>query len=161
MQIDLRSFRDALGGFCTGVTVVTTRTSDATKYGVTANSFSSVSLEPPLVLFCLDRKTASLSAFEKSGHFAINVLANVQDKICAQFARPDGDQWQGVAHEQWQTGAPIIEGCVSNFDCRTYSIQDGGDHLIFVGEVLRMASSPDLEPMLYFRGQFHELNSAS
>ncbi|MEZ5670763.1 MAG: flavin reductase family protein [Alphaproteobacteria bacterium] len=157
MQIEPRQFRDALGGFCTGVTVVTTRAADGELLGITASSFNSVSLAPPLVLFSLDRNAYSVAKFQQAGHFAVNVLAREQNELCMRFARPLGDKWSGVDFEVWQTGAPILPGCVSNFDCRTYAIYDGGDHLIFLGEVLRMQTQPDLDPMIYYRGGFHGL----
>ena len=157
MQTQQRAFRDALSGFCTGVTVVTTVSQVGVRHGITASSFNSVSLDPPLILFSLDRAAYSLAEFEQAGFFAVNVLARDQDDLCARFAEPLGEKWAGIAHETWQTGAPILPGCVSNFECSTYAVHDGGDHRIFVGEVLRMATRPELSPMIYYRGGFHGL----
>jgi flavin reductase (DIM6/NTAB) family NADH-FMN oxidoreductase RutF len=157
MPIDQRQFREALGGFCTGVTVVTTRADDGELLGITPSSFHAVSLDPPLVLFSLGRKAFSLAKYEAAGGFAVNVLASTQDALCARFAKPLEDKWNGVAYDVWQTGAPILPGCVTNFDCRTYAVHDGGDHVIFIGEVVRMETRTDLEPMIYYRGAFHQL----
>lgn len=157
MPLDQFKFRQALGGFCTGVTVVTTEMPDGELLGVTASSFNSVSLEPPLVLFSLDRRAYSLAKYEQAGRFAVNVLSHDQSDLCMRFAKPGGQKWDGVAYEQWETGAPILDGCVSNFDCRTHALYDGGDHLIFVGRVLRLRTTLDAEPMIFYRGGFHQL----
>jgi len=159
MPIDQRQFREALGGFCTGVTVVTTRAADGELLGITASSFNAVSLDPPLVLFSLGRKAFSLAQYEAAGNFAVNVLASHQGDLCARFAKPLADKWAGVDFETWETGAPILPGCVTNFDCRTYAVYDGGDHVIFIGEVVCMETHADLEPMIYYRGAFHQLAS--
>lgn len=157
MTVDQFEFRNALGGFCTGVTVITTRTADDQLLGVTASSFNSVSLDPPLVLFSLDRRALSLTSYEQSGRFAVNVLAHEQNALCMRFARPLADKWDGIDYTEWETGSPILPDCVSNFDCRTYATHDGGDHVVFLGEVLRMQTRSDLTPMLYYRGEFHQL----
>lgn len=159
MPLDQRELRNALGGFCTGVTVVTTRTrTDERLLGVTVNSFNAVSLEPPLVLFSLDRRASALAAIEAAGRFAVNVLAHDQEALCQRFARPVGDDFAGLDYEQWTTGAPILAGCVSNFDCRTWRVYDGGDHRIFLGEVIQLRTRPELSPMLFYRGRFPSLH---
>ena len=157
MPLDQRKLRNALGGFCTGVTVVTTRTPEGTPVGVTVSSFIAVSLDPPLVLFSLDRRAYALAQFEQAGSFGVNVLAHDQDALCARFAKPVGDNWAGIDHLDWATGAPILTGCVSNFDCRTYRTYDGGDHLIFLGEVVRAQTTTEMAPMIFYRGGFHRL----
>jgi flavin reductase (DIM6/NTAB) family NADH-FMN oxidoreductase RutF len=156
MPLDQRELRNALGGFCTGVTIVTTR-HDERPLGVTVSSFNSVSLDPPLVLFSLDRRAGPLGQFEAAGRFAVNVLAHDQEELCLRFARPVSDDWDGIDYEQWVTGAPILPGCVSNFDCRTWRTYDGGDHVIFLGEVVRMRTLADRTPMIFYRGGFHLL----
>lgn len=158
MPFDQRELRNALGGFCTGVTVVTTRTPEGAPVGVTISSFNAVSLDPPLVLFSLDRRAHALALFEQAGRFAVNVLAHGQAELCARFAQPVGDDWAGIDSLDWVTGAPILTGCVSNFDCRTYRVHDGGDHRIFLGEVVRLQTA-DLPPMVYYRGGFHRLHA--
>ncbi|MDY0885873.1 flavin reductase family protein [Dongia soli] len=157
MPIDQREFRAALGHFATGITVVTARAKNGELLGITANSFNSVSLVPPLVLFSLDRRALSLAAFEEAGGFAINVLDDTQSDLSRNFARAMGDKWSGVDYEQWETGSPILTSCLANFDCRTYAIHDGGDHRIFIGEVLRFSAQPEGNPLLYFRGGYAAL----
>lgn len=157
MPIDQREFRAALGHFATGITVVTARARNGELLGITANSFNSVSLEPPLVLFSLDRRALSLVAFEEAGGFAINVLDDTQSDMSRNFARAMGDKWSGIDFEQWETGSPILTNCLANFDCRTYAIHDGGDHRIFIGEVLRFSAQPEGNPLLYFRGGYAAL----
>ncbi len=157
MPIDQREFRAALGHFATGITVVTARSRSGELLGMTANSFNSVSLDPPLVLFSMDRRTLSLPAFEEAGCFAINVLSDSQTDMSRGFARTMGDKWQGVEFDYWETGSPILPNCLANFDCRTHAIHDGGDHRIFIGEVVRFTASTEGNPLLYFRGSYAAL----
>ena len=161
MTIDTRTFRDALGCFATGVTIVTTLDPAGRLLGITANSFSSVSLDPPLVLFSLARKAFSFKAFQRSRHFAVNVLAAGQSELSDTFAKARSDKWAGVAFEVWDTDCPIITGALAQFECRTVSTHDGGDHVVFVGAVERMAFDPDREPLVYCRGRYRELRPAA
>ena len=154
MNFDRRAFRNALGCFATGVTVVTTITDTGDPVGLTANSFSSVSLDPPLVLFCLDRASQNLAAFHASGRFAVNVLGDDQRDLSVRFSTTIGDRWDGVAWEAWATGAPVLNGCLAALDCETEAIHEGGDHIIIVGRVKRLASTTDGKPLLYFRGNY-------
>ncbi|HVJ43112.1 MAG TPA: flavin reductase family protein [Dongiaceae bacterium] len=154
MAFDQRDFRTALGHFATGITVVTACSADGELFGVTVNSFNSVSLDPPLVLFSLERRAFSLPAFETSGAFAVNVLSEAQTDLSQNFARTQGDKWSDIAYERWVTGSPILQGCVAAFDCRTHAIYDGGDHRIFLGEVLRFETLSEDEPLIYFRGSY-------
>lgn len=158
MTVDRRAFRDALGCFATGVTVVTSVTPQGELLGITANSFNSVSLDPPLVLFSLDRSAYSLKAFQESGCFAINVLREDQVALSSNFARPLSDKWHGVAYELWDTGSPILKDALASFECRTHSVYDGGDHLIFVGRVLRLRSQTEGQPLLFFRGAYRRID---
>lgn len=161
MVIDPRSFRDTLGCFATGVTIITSVAPDGELLGVTVNSFNSVSLTPPLVLWSLDRRSYSRPAFEAAGHFAINVLRDSQKHLSNTFARALVDKWSGVQYEVWDTGAPILSGCLANFECITRAVHDGGDHLIFVGEVKRMTRDPSGQPLLYYRGEYCSLAEAA
>jgi flavin reductase (DIM6/NTAB) family NADH-FMN oxidoreductase RutF len=154
MKFDRRAFRNALGCFATGVTVVTTVTDTGDPVGLTANSFSSVSLDPPLVLFCLDRASHNLAAFQASGRFAVNVLSDDQRDLSVRFSTTIGDRWDGVAWEVWATGAPVLSGCLAALDCETEAVHEGGDHVIIVGRVKRFASVVDGKPLLYFRGNY-------
>jgi flavin reductase (DIM6/NTAB) family NADH-FMN oxidoreductase RutF len=154
--VDPRAFRDVLGRFVTGVTMVTTVTGDGTPLGVTINSFTSLSLEPPLVLFCLGRDARTLPLFLNAGVFAVNVLAADQAVLCERFARTP-DDWTGVATETWETGAPILTGALSALDCTLASAPEQGDHSIMIGQVLRLGVLRDTEPLAYYRGAFHTL----
>ena len=157
MAFDQRDFRSALGHFATGITVVTACAADGELVGVTANSFNSVSLDPPLILFSLDRQAFSFPAFEAAGHFAVNILSEAQTSLSQNFARTQGDKWAGIAYHRWSTGSPILTGCLAAFECRTHAIHDGGDHRIFIGEVLRFEARPDGDPLIYFRGSYSAL----
>lgn len=156
---DARTLRDALGCFGTGVTVVTTLDADGQPIGLTANSFSSVSLEPPLILFCLSRGSANLERFQAARHFAINVLHIGQQPMSGVFARA-GDRFHDVAWEAWETGAPILSGSLASFECATDRVIEAGDHLIFIGRVLRARFEPRRDPLLYFRGKYRRLHFA-
>jgi len=161
MSFDPRSFRQALGCFATGITVVTSIGLDGEYLGFTANSFNSVSLDPPLVLFSLDRGAYSLKAFEAAGVFAINILREDQEAVSIAFARALSNKWEGVRTEIWQTGSPILVDALASFDCETTSMHDGGDHVIFVGRVLRLRAGVDGRPLLYFRGAYRQINEVS
>ncbi|MEM7615575.1 MAG: flavin reductase family protein, partial [Pseudomonadota bacterium] len=135
MGLDERAYRDALGCFATGVAVITTLT-DRGPLGITANSFASVSLDPPLVLWSPARTSARFPAFEAATHFAIHILAEDQRALSDRFAR-QGEDFGGVDHQPGLGDAPLIEGCSARLECAHSAGHDGGDHLIVVGEVLR------------------------
>lgn len=156
---DTRTLRDALGCFGTGVTVVTSVDDKGAPIGLTANSFTSVSLDPPLLLFCLARKSRNLGAFEKAGKFGVNVLHIGQQPTSNRFASSkDDDRFVGVLWESWNGGAPVLKGSLANFDCETYAVHDGGDHLILIGRVIRAAFEPSRDPLLFFRGRYRRLH---
>ena len=160
MTIDPRTLRDTLGCFATGVTIVTSDAPDGELLGITANSFNSVSLDPPLVLFSLHRRAFSLNAFEQSGHFAINVLRDSQKQLSNVFAKALVDKWSGVHYEVWETGSPILTDCLANLECATEATHDGGDHVIFIGRVKRMRRNDSGSPLLYYRGGYCSLAEA-
>ena len=149
-----REFRDALGRFVTGVTVVTTR-AETGPLGMTVNSFASLSLDPPLVLWSPARKSSRFPAFEAASHFAVHVLARDQQAMAMHFAQ-SGDMPPAYGALPGLGGAPILEGCAARFECRHAARFDGGDHLICVGEVLRLTAS-DAEPLVYHRGAYRGL----
>ena len=155
---DAQAFRSALGCFATGITVVTAIAPSGELLGITANSFNSVSLDPPLVLFSLHRAAYSLGAFTDGGHFAVNILSETQHELSQRFAKALIDKWSGVEYETWETGAPILKGCIAAFECRTRALYDGGDHVIFLGEVLRLRCATEGRPLLYYRGRYRGLN---
>ena len=149
-----REFREALGMFATGVTIVTTRTAEGRPVGLTANSFNSVSLEPPLVLWSLSQAAASLAAFRAGSHYAINVLAADQKALAERFAAKGADRWSGVDSVPGAGGAPLIAGSAATFECFNRSRYDEGDHVIFVGEVERCTWRPGAAPLLFHGGRF-------
>lgn len=150
---DVRELRNLLGQFATGVTVVTTRTADGRNVGMTANSFSSVSLSPALVLWSLARTAPSLQDFCDASHFAINVLGAHQHELSGHFARPAADKFAGVAHSPGNAGAPVLDDVVAVLVCRNVTQYDGGDHLIFIGEIEQYRYS-GAEPLVFHAGQY-------
>jgi flavin reductase (DIM6/NTAB) family NADH-FMN oxidoreductase RutF len=149
-----QEFRAALGMFATGVTIVTARTPDGV-IGLTANSFNSVSLDPPLVLWSLAQAAASLSAFRAGSHYAINVLANDQKALAERFAAKGADRWAGVNFTEGMGGAPLLTGAAAAFECFNRSRYDEGDHVIFVGEVERCSWRPGASPLLFHGGRYY------
>jgi flavin reductase (DIM6/NTAB) family NADH-FMN oxidoreductase RutF len=159
MPVDIRDFRTALGTFATGVTIVTTMSKDGTPVGLTANSFTSVSLDPPLVLFCLDRRSYSYGHFEKASHFAVNVLAADQQDVSNHFARPSEDKWKDMTIDLCGVGCPAFKEALAVFECATHRIHDGGDHIIVVGEVKSFTYKRDGAPLLYYRGKYGRIGA--
>ncbi len=159
--IDPRAFRDALGCFATGVTVITTQSAEGELIGITANSFSSVSLDPPLILFSLARHAYSLEAFLSAHHFAVNILHEGQDEISERFARTSTDKWVNIEYESWESGCPILCDCLAAFECFVRHTYHGGDHVIIVGEVTRMRADPDGRPLLFLRGRYGVFGNAT
>lgn len=151
---DARAFRDAVGWFTTGVTIITTRDGAGAPVGITANSFTSLSLDPPLVLFNLDRRALSLAAFRNFGHFAVNVLAQDQQGLSARFAKPGGDKWRDIEFELWGTNCPVLRGVLAALECRIEAIHEAGDHFIYVGRALRLESRRHGKPLLFSRGVY-------
>src|SRR5262245_14240874 len=146
-SLDGRALRHALGHYATGVTIVTTRTADGRPTGVTVNSFTSVSLEPPLVLFCLSGRSSLLSAFEQAPYFAVNVLATGQQALSNLFARPSQNTWEDVRYRDGSYGCALLGDAIGCFECARRAAYPGGDHIIFVGEVLRFEIAACREPL--------------
>ena len=130
-----RQFRNALGSFATGVTIITTRSPDGADVGVTANSFNSVSLDPPMVLWSLAKTSTSFDAFMAAEHFAVHILAMDQEGLSGRFAKSNTDKFSGLTVERGQDSIPLLPGCAARFQCRTAFRHEGGDHVILVGEV--------------------------
>jgi len=149
--VEADAFRTALGRFATGVTVVTCRGADGALVGLTANSFNSVSLDPPLVLWSLAKRAKSLEAFRDATHFGVNVLAWNQVEMARRFSSPLPDRFAGITLIEGEAGVPLLEGCVAHFVCTTHHQYDGGDHMIFVGRVLRCACED--HPALVYYGR--------
>lgn len=158
MTFDSRDFRSALGCFATGITVITSLEPDGSPVGVTVNSFSSVSLDPPLVQFCLGRAAASFDAFVAAPAFAINILSADQADLSVRFSRREQqERWEGVATEVWDTGVPILSGCLASLECDREHLYEGGDHMIIVGRVRRLSTTAEGKPLLYYRGAYAHL----
>lgn len=154
---DARRLRDVLGCFATGITVVTTLDAGGRPLGLTANSFTSVSLDPPLVLFCLGRGGSSLDAFSHARHFAVNVLGAGQQALSNRFAAALDDRFASVAWRPSSHGSPLLDHALAQIDCERHALFDGGDHLIVVGRVLAARCAPQQDPLLYFRGRYRRL----
>jgi flavin reductase (DIM6/NTAB) family NADH-FMN oxidoreductase RutF/DNA-binding MarR family transcriptional regulator len=150
---DTRAFRTALGSFATGVTIVTTRGAAAGDIGITANSFNSVSLDPPMILWSLSRRALSLDAFLQCTHFAVHVLAADQDQLSQRFATAGADKFADLQIERGAGEAPLLAGCSARFQCRTAFKYEGGDHIIFVGEVLTF-DAYQKPPLLFHAGRY-------
>lgn len=150
---DPKDFRNALGMFATGVTIVTTRAGDGSPVGVTANSFNSVSLTPPLVLWSLAKNARSVAAFTGAQHWNVHILSTEQEALSNKFARAGEDKFAGLELEAGVSDAPLMPGCSARFQCRTMFQYDGGDHIIFVGEVLDYDKS-SRPPLVYVTGSY-------
>jgi flavin reductase (DIM6/NTAB) family NADH-FMN oxidoreductase RutF len=152
--LDTRALRTALGLFTTGVTIITTRKADG-HTGYTVNSFTSVSLDPPLVLFCLASRSTLLPCFERAEHFAVNVLAKGQQTLSNQFARPSANTWEGVHYRIGAHGCALLAGALGNFECARRDVLPAGDHTILVGEVVCFeAVQPLAEPLVFCQGTY-------
>ena len=150
-----RDFRSALGMFATGVTIVTARGDDGSLVGLTANSFNSVSLSPPLVLWSLARRAGSMPVFSRGSHYAINILSAQQKDLAQRFAMSDIDRFDGVSWSEGAGGAPVIQGAAAVFECANRSQYEEGDHVIFVGEVERCTWSASAPPLIFHGGRYY------
>ncbi|WP_432695891.1 flavin reductase family protein [Marinobacterium sp. YM272] len=157
-EIDPRELRDTLGLFATGVTVVTAPGSDGSPVGITANSFSSLSLDPPLVLWSLALKSKNAHLFQEGKPFAINFLAAQHQELALQFARPVADKFDGVAHTTNARNVPLLDGAQAQLECTVSFTKELGDHLLIVGQVDAMRSEP-ADPLLFYRGAFASLQN--
>ncbi|WP_293808707.1 flavin reductase family protein [uncultured Bosea sp.] len=156
--MDGRAFRQSLGEFATGVAVITAQGSGEELIGMTMSSFNSVSMDPPLVLFSVDRRANSLPAMLEAKGFAVNVLAREQEQISNRFARALSDKWAEVKRTVGHAQAPLITGALAHFECAPYAHYDGGDHVIFVVRVLRHAvRAGNPAPLIFFRGRYRDL----
>ena len=141
--------------FATGVTIVTARTPDGGLIGLTANSFNSVSLNPPLVLWSLSQAAGSMAALSSGSHYAINILAADQKELAERFASKREDRWKDVLFTEGAGGSPLLSGAAASFECFNRSRYDEGDHVIFVGEVERCSHRAGVAPLLFHGGRFY------
>lgn len=150
--IDPHQFREVCGQYATGVAVITASAADR-QVGVTVNSFSSVSLDPPLVQFSLDRKASVFPVFTECDHFAVNVLSRGQQALSNMFA-VRSDAFEEVAFSEGVGGCPVFADCVANLECEKFAVYDGGDHIIILGQVKQLRCAPTSDPLLFFRGTY-------
>jgi 3-hydroxy-9,10-secoandrosta-1,3,5(10)-triene-9,17-dione monooxygenase reductase component len=154
-SIDQRTFRNVLGQFCTGITIITT-VHDGVPVGFACQSFAALSLTPPLVLFCPTKGSRSWKAIKASGKFCVNVLTEEQQEICAQFGSKQIDKFAGVDWRPSEFGSPVVNGSSAHIDCTVHSVHDGGDHLVVTGAVQSLSEVPEEKsrPLLYYRGEY-------
>ena len=156
---DPRDLRRAMGGFATGVTVVTACSPSGRKAGITVNSFCSVSLDPPLVLWCLALRAPSLRVFSTASHFAVHVLAADQAALSVRFSRPAADKFAGLQCDDGLGCAPLLDGAAVRFECRREHSYDSGDHRILIGRIERYCYS-ECTPLLFHAGRMHAVDEA-
>ena len=155
--VTANQFKDAMCRFPVGVTVITTAYDNAL-FGFTASSFTSVSLKPPLILFCLNKDSFSINGFEKSDKFAISILAENQMDISKHFAKPQTNKFAKIAYALGShTDCPLIEGAICHIECLKHDSYNVGDHIIFIGEVINTAIKNKLNPLLYFHKSYTKL----
>jgi len=149
-----RQFRNALGRFATGVTVVTTLAADNHPVGVTVNAFASLSLEPPLILISLAKTTANLQAYLENDQFAVNMLGEDQRHLSIAFSNRRKNRFEGLDFTTWESGSPVLGGCLANLECTRTAVHEGGDHFIIIGRVERIRHADDGNPLIFFRGEY-------
>ncbi len=160
MTLDPKQYRDIIGQFATGVTVVTTAV-DGWLHGMTANAITSVSLDPLLLLVCVDKEAHTHDHLSRAGAFTVNILAESQQDVSNTFAtsnKPEDGRLQGIEYRLGANGAPIIEGCLSHIECEVTERTDGGDHTIFIGQVLAAETYHAAPPLLFYQGQYRKLS---
>lgn len=153
------AFRNIMGHFTTGVAIVTTIAKNGAPIGMTVNSFTSVSLNPPLVLVCLNNSAGTISQFINADDFAISVLADNQKDISQTFAKRHSDRFADAHWHKGENNMPLIEGAIAHFECKRTNIHDGGDHTIMLGEVMRAQLLSDDEPLIFYRGEYRDLKN--
>jgi flavin reductase (DIM6/NTAB) family NADH-FMN oxidoreductase RutF len=162
VDFDERRFRDALSVFATGVAIVTGLTASGERVGMTVNSFNSVSITPPLVLFSVARRARSFTAWSRMPRYAVNILSQQQEELSNRFARPLADRWSGLLVLDGKTGVPVLPNALATFECDAYARYDGGDHEIFVGHVTALRVSPHKidPPLIFFGGRYRRLDDS-
>ncbi|MCU0897828.1 MAG: flavin reductase family protein [Burkholderiales bacterium] len=156
---DSKEYRRALGTYPTGVTVVTTLAPEGTPVGITVNSFASLSLEPPLVLWALNVRSPKLAAFDAASRFAVNVLRDNQIDLSRRFASRQPNLFDGVEAKPGLGGVPLVSGVAAHIQCRSHERHDGGDHIIFVGRVERFDFVANTRPLVFAAGRYHTLGA--
>jgi flavin reductase (DIM6/NTAB) family NADH-FMN oxidoreductase RutF len=157
MPVDKSEFRLAMGHFAAGVTVVTSRFADDKIAGITVTAFSSLSLVPPQVLVCIDKRARIHDHLQTGGNFAVNMLREDQELVSRRFASSQGEQFHEIGYSQGATGAPLLDGAIAIVECKIVDLMPGGDHTILVGEV-EATHVREGRPLLYFRGGYSQLS---
>lgn len=158
MSFDLRTFRETLGLFVTGVTIITTRDEQGVPIGITANSFNSVSLDPPLILWSVGLSALSLKAFSDADHFAVHILRDDQAELSQRFATSGSDKFRELNVEEGLGNAPLLPDCAACLECSLFAKYPAGDHVLFIAKVERLSSDPDSMPLVYHGGRYAELS---
>ena len=156
MAVSSEEFRAALSRFPSGVTVVTTHDTEGRFHGITVSAFSSLSLEPPRVLICVEKTTGSHAALQTSRAFVVNILSDGQRELSERFASQVENKFESVEFSDGIDGIPVLSGCIATLECRLTAVHDGGDHSIFIGEVEKAVVN-DGDPILYFRGDYRSI----
>ncbi len=154
MTFDAREFRNALGCFATGIAVVTSMKEGGVPLGITVNSFSSVSLEPPLILFSLGHTGNHCQEFKESGKFAVNILSATQKDLCDRFASPQPDRFTGIDYDPGENGSPVFGNSLAVIECETWKAVEAGDHLIFICQVTNVVTHDEKTALLFHKGTF-------
>jgi flavin reductase (DIM6/NTAB) family NADH-FMN oxidoreductase RutF len=157
MIVNTYNFKKCLSNFASGVTIVTTITGEGKSFGVTISSFTSLSLEPPLILFCLGKKSSVYKHFIETSHFAVSILTDTQQDISKRFALRDHQAiWDGIEYFHGeQTNCPVIKNSAAYLECENYGHFDGGDHTIFIGKVLNASYNENSSPLIYCHSSYH------
>jgi flavin reductase (DIM6/NTAB) family NADH-FMN oxidoreductase RutF len=159
VSVDASQFKEALSRYAKGVTVITGLLPEARPAGVTVSSFTSLSLSPPLVLFCLAKTVNCLAAFTEGKGFVVNILTEGQRDLSVAFATQSQDKFEGVDYSL-ERGLPVLKGCLATLHCRRHALHEGGDHLIIVGEVEDSWVAPEGAPLVYHRGAYRRARDA-
>ena len=162
MPVDPQEYRSIIGTFATGVTVITSAAGDELQ-GMTANAVTSLSLDPVMLLICVDKGSHTHDVLDRGGVFAVNILGEHQEDISRLFAKrgePEIGSLRGQPFRRGETGAPILEDCLAFMECRVRSVLDGGDHSIFLGEVVNESMVSEGRPLVFFRGKYRALTEA-
>lgn len=156
MAIDARELRNVMGHFATGVTIITTKDALGKPFGLTANAFSSLSLDPPLLLICVDKKVDCYACFEDSKVFGVNFLSEGQDHLSTRFATKGIEKFEGVPYKLGELGVALLEGAIAHIECKLVNAYEGGDHTVYIGEIHNATVLSD-RPLLFFKGKYYKL----
>jgi flavin reductase (DIM6/NTAB) family NADH-FMN oxidoreductase RutF len=159
VTVDRNAFRDTLSYFASGVCVVTAVADGGAPAGVTISAFTSLSLDPPLVLFCLGKKTTNLEAYTRGGGFAVNILAEDQGEVSEIFASQNNDKFASIPFTGSESGCPLLPACLARLECTLFATHDGGDHVIVVGKVDRVQKTEGSKPLVRYRGKYSHVGN--